>query len=100
MKATIDFDEALYRRLKIEAVRRNCSITDLIAEGVRRVLDARPAAAPGVDTAAGWQPSWLGMLRDYAHEAEGHDMRAIRQSIATARTFDRDLARLPGTRQL
>ena len=40
MKATIDFDDALYRRLKVEAARRGRTVRELVAEGVRYVLDA------------------------------------------------------------
>jgi hypothetical protein len=85
MKATIDFDEALYRRLKIEAARRNRTIRDLIAEGVRHVLDAPAATARAADDAVEWQPSWFGALGKYGNVAGAHDMPAIRNSIARAR---------------
>lgn len=39
MKATIDFDDQLYRRLKIEVARRGRTVRELVAEGVRYVLD-------------------------------------------------------------
>ena len=83
MKATIEFDDALYRRLKVEAARRGRTIRDLVADGVRRVLglpqpnDARPEPA-----------EWFGSLRDYAANAGGlgvHDLAAIRESIARGR---------------
>lgn len=34
MKATIDFDGQLYRRLKVEAARRGRTVRELVAEGV------------------------------------------------------------------
>lgn len=39
MKATIEFDDRLYRRLKIEAASRNKKIREMVEEGVRMVLD-------------------------------------------------------------
>ncbi len=58
MKATIEFDDTRYRRLKIEAARRGRTVRELVADGVRHVLDA-PADAPrpGEDPAearVGW----------------------------------------------
>ena len=82
MKATIDFDEGLYRRLKIEAARRGQTVRELVAEGVRYVLGqtASPAAAPERPTA------WYGALRDYAPNAKGdHDLTSIRRSIGRRR---------------
>ena len=88
MKATIDFDDALYRRLKMEAARRGRTVRDLVAEGVRRVLDS-PAEAP--PPALGTErPSWVGSLRRYAPNAGGvHDMDAVRENIARAREAER-----------
>jgi hypothetical protein len=45
MKATIEFEERLYRRLKAEAALRGRTVKELVAEGVRRVLDAPEAPA-------------------------------------------------------
>ena len=45
MKATIEFDEALYRRLKVEAAKRGRTVRELVAEGVRHVLDSPPSTA-------------------------------------------------------
>lgn len=81
MKATIDFDDALYRRLKVEAARRGVTIRDLVAQGVRYVLGT-PPAVPGEDA----KPQWLGALRKYSANAEGrHDLAAVRASIARGR---------------
>ena len=86
MKATIDFDDALYRRLKIEAARRNRSIRDLIAEGVRRVLDAPTSLHTDPSGASSkWNPSWLGSLGKYGASVKQHDMGSIRRSIARGR---------------
>jgi plasmid stability protein len=85
MKATIEFDDRLYRRLKIEAARRGRTIRDLVQEGVRAILDQPPAPAPDGDAGAG-EPEWFGSLRAFARHAEGaHDLEAIRRSIAEGR---------------
>ncbi len=85
MKATIDFDDALYRRLKVEAARRGRSIRDLVADGVRHVL-----SNPGTSDDTPPPPitaSAFGSLRAYAKNAGGdHDMASIRRSIAKGRT--------------
>ncbi|MBK8250457.1 MAG: hypothetical protein IPK85_24125 [Gemmatimonadetes bacterium] len=87
MKATIDFDEHLYRRLKVEAARRGRTVRELMAEGVRLVLDApAPAEAPDASArAADWRPAWFGALESHARAVEDHSMPAIRSSIAAGR---------------
>ena len=81
MKATIDFDESLYRRLKVEAARRGRTVRELVAEGVRYVLGM---AEPPAEREA--PEEWVGSLRDYAANAHGkHDLAAMRRSIARAR---------------
>jgi hypothetical protein len=81
MKATIDFDESLYRHLKVEAARRGRTVRELVAEGVRYVLGL---AEPPDE--AGAREEWVGSLRDYAANARGkHDLAAMRRSIARAR---------------
>ena len=83
MKATIDLDEALYRRLKVEAARRGRTVREMVAEGIRAVIDAPPIAdAPGDQAKA---PGWFGVLHSYATRAEQHDLDAMRASIARAR---------------
>lgn len=47
MKAIIDFDEGLYRRLETEAARGGRTVAALVAEGVRYVLGDREINAPG-----------------------------------------------------
>lgn len=85
MKATVEFDDALYRRLKVEAARRGRTIRDLVSEGVRRALDAPPADAEGSTSGAVPAP-WFGILHGYARHARGrHDLGAIRKSIARGR---------------
>ena len=84
MKATIDFDDALYRRLKIEAVRRGRTIRELVTEGVARVLESPTRPAPAGPP--GDAPKWYGSLQRYAANARGkHDMDAVRASIARGR---------------
>ena len=84
MKATIDFEPALYRRLKMEAARRGRTIRDLVADGVRRVL-AAPAATEGAPPDQ--RPAkWFGMLKGHAPSARGrHDLAAMRRSIGRGR---------------
>jgi hypothetical protein len=84
MKATIEFDDALYRRLKVEAARRGRTVRELVAEGVRHVLDSPPSTANADDTAA-WQPAWFGSLGSYGTAVEEHSMRAVKRSIARGR---------------
>jgi hypothetical protein len=82
MKATIEFDDALYRRLKVEAARRGRTIRDLVDEGVRVVLSGHTAKT--VKPPAG---EWYASLRRYADHAGGeHDMSAVRGSIARKRS--------------
>lgn len=96
MKTTIDFDDALYRRLEIEAARRGRTVRDLVADGVRRVLDTPDAQLAESGVAAGTEvlparplPSWVGALRDYARNANGvHDLASIRANIAAKRAAE------------
>ena len=87
MKATIDFDEHLYRRLKIEAARRGRTVRDLVSEAVRQVLDG-PAPTDAGSSDVEWAPTWLGSLSQYAHNAQDHSMESVRKSIARGRTRD------------
>ncbi len=84
MKATIDFDEGLYRRLKVEAARRGRTVRDLVAEGVRHVLGIPEAAAPAVQ-----EESWFGVLGPYGRKQSSHDLEAMRASVARGRTRKR-----------
>lgn len=85
MKATIDFDGTLYRRLKVEAARRGQTIRELVAEGVRYVLDTPAPRAP--QSSANAAPAWLGMLEPYAANADGkHNLSAVRASITRRRS--------------
>lgn len=82
MKATIDFEETLYRRLKVEAARRGSTIRELIQEGVRYVLDVPPPTAPKHKP----DQQWFATLREYAANAGGaHGLPAMRRSIAKKR---------------
>ena len=83
MKATIDLDESLYRRLKVEAVRRGRTVRELVAEGIRAVIDA-PAVADSVSDGT-QAPGWFGSLSAYAGRAQEHDLDAMRASIAHGR---------------
>ena len=89
MKATVEFDDALYRRLKVEAARRGRTIRDLIADGVRHVLGLPQPKDAGPEPV-----EWFGSLRDYAANAGGvHDLAAMRESIARGRGRGRGLRR-------
>ena len=86
MKATIDFDESLYRRLKMEAARRGRTVRDLVAEGVRHVLGLSPLRQGGARADTSDAGKWVGSLRRYAGNAGGaHDLASIRRSIAKGR---------------
>ena len=85
MKATVEFDDALYRRLKVEAARRGRTIRDLVADGVRHVLGLPQPKDAGPEPA-----EWFGSLRDYAANAGGvHDLTAMRESITRGRGLRR-----------
>ena len=91
MKATIDFDDALYRRLKVEAARRGRTVRDLVADAVRHALDApqdsqsdaRDASRPDV-----WRPQWFASLDQYARTVDKHDSAAIRESVERGRVAE------------
>ncbi len=88
MKATIDFEERLYRRLKIEAARRGRTIRELVEDGVRYVLDLPQEAPVGEEQST--EPKWFGSLNKYAANASGrHDLAAMRASIAAQRNTRR-----------
>lgn len=87
MKATIDFDDQLYRRLKIEAARRGRTVRELVSEGVRYVLDGEPPAQEPVVTADG-APPWFGVLGEYARGVSDHSMAAVRASVAASHAGD------------
>ncbi len=90
MKATIDFDPVLYRRLKVEAARRGRTVRDLVAEGVELVLERLEAHTETPDVSSSvdeWRPAWLGSLRQYAANANGkHDLASMRASVARGRS--------------
>ena len=90
MKATIDFDEELYRRLKVEAARRGRTVREMVAEGVRYVLDGEASSKDSTETtpAGEWRPAWFGVLRPWAAAVDEHDMDAVRESIARGRADD------------
>ena len=84
MKATIDFDQALYRRLKVAAAQRGRTVKDLVAEGIRAVLREPPASPAEAPNRA--RPAWFGSLRGYAKKAAGkHDLASMRESVARGR---------------
>ncbi len=83
MKATIDLDEELYRRLKVEAARRGRTVRALVAEGIRFVIESPDSVSIARDE----RPSteWFGTLSGYAENADTHDLGAMRESIARRR---------------
>ncbi len=88
MKVTIEIDDALYRQLKAAAALQGRNVKELVAEGVRRVLE-RPMvdASEGVgapEPAA--MPAWFGCLQSYAHNASGdRELASMRESVARGR---------------
>ncbi len=89
MKATIDFDDQLYRRLKVEAAKQGRTVRELVTEGVRYVLDGEPHASPPDPQADGAPQRWFGVLSDYARAVGEHSLPAIRASVASARAPER-----------
>jgi hypothetical protein len=87
MKATIEFDDALYRRLKIEAVKRGRTVRELVADGVLHVLNAPSTVTPSDPDAdaSTWRPSWLGSLSRYGRAVSDHTPAAVRESVARGR---------------
>ncbi|MEO7458268.1 MAG: hypothetical protein ABIY52_18560 [Gemmatimonadaceae bacterium] len=83
MKATIDLDEALYRRLKMEAARRGRTVRELVAEGIRIVIESPDHTGATTDEQA--NSEWFGALSAYAANADVHDLAAMRTSIARGR---------------
>jgi plasmid stability protein len=91
MKATIDLDDALYRRLKVEAARRGRTIRELVADGVERVLETPVDTINDGPVPEASPAPWFGALHDYAENAAGgdHGLAAMRRSIAAGRRKDR-----------
>ena len=83
MKATIDLDETLYRRLKVEAARRGRTVHELVADGIRAVIDA--PGRPDPDITPHQTAQWYGALSAYGAKASTHDLDAVRGSIARGR---------------
>jgi hypothetical protein len=49
MKATVEFDDQLYKELKLTAIHRGRTIKDLLNEGIRLILNSKeplPASTP------------------------------------------------------
>lgn len=44
MRSTFDLPDELLKRAKIAAVKRGTTLRDLVAEGLRRVLNEKPSA--------------------------------------------------------
>lgn len=89
MKATVEFDDQLYRRLKAEAAMQGRSVKELVTEGVRRVLDEPPQDVAAPEAEAAGSEAWYGVLRPYAGKARGrHDLQAMRESIARGRRYE------------
>lgn len=82
MKATIDLDDTLYRRLKVEAARRGRTVRELVADGIRAVLDT---PAPLEAKVASEPPNWYGALSTYGKKVEDHSVEAMRSSITRRR---------------
>lgn len=80
MKATINIDDALYRRLKMEAARRGRTVRDLVTQGITHVLETPPArAANRVQVPAeAWQPEWFASLARYGRAVDDHAIEAVR----------------------
>lgn len=84
MKTTIDIDDALYRRLEVEAARRGRSVRDLVAEGIRAVLHP---PVPGEADKSGSPDSarWYGVLKAYGNKVRDHSLDSMRSSTLRGR---------------
>lgn len=104
MKATIDIDATVYRRLKVEAARRGRTIRDLYrVPHVAAVVALRALLADPRVHATGVAHEVLNEAGD-TEDAPGLMDRLIhgdyQQSGATLLTFDRDASSLTGARLL
>jgi hypothetical protein len=66
--------------LKVEAARRGRTVRELVAEGIRIVIDAPDIVGVSGDDRA--KPEWFGALNAYAANAVLRDLGAMRASIA------------------
>jgi len=48
MKTTLNIDDEVMQRLREEAARRKCTMSELVEAGLRRVLSDRPAGDKGL----------------------------------------------------
>ncbi|OGA53841.1 MAG: hypothetical protein A3G24_04700 [Betaproteobacteria bacterium RIFCSPLOWO2_12_FULL_62_13] len=59
MKTTVELSDELFRKVKAEAALRGRKLKDLVAEGLRHVLETPPAAG-----GAGGRPSLHDLMKD------------------------------------
>lgn len=76
METTLHIDDAVMRRLRVEAARRGTTASALAEAGIRRLLDAAPQAAAGPD-APPPLPTWNGG----APAIDAADREAIRAAL-------------------
>jgi hypothetical protein len=90
MRTTIDLDDALYGRLKMEAARRGRTVPELVAEGIANVLNSPTNAARSDEPShsAGWRPAWFGTLGRYTRVTSDHSMAVVREGVARKRRRD------------
>ncbi|MCY4655029.1 MAG: hypothetical protein OXC95_17920 [Dehalococcoidia bacterium] len=50
MKATLDIDDEVMRRLRKEAIRRRTTVSELVEDGLRHILDGCRKATPDKDS--------------------------------------------------
>lgn len=82
MRTTLSIDDDLYRRAKAAAALRGSSVTSLIEEALRRVLDSPATAAPVPD---------LPVARETGGPLPGvdlHDARALAAVLDEGRSVD------------
>jgi hypothetical protein len=82
MRTTLSIDDDLYRRAKAAAALRGSSVTSLIEEALRRVLDSPATAAPVPD---------LPVARETGGPLLGvdlHDARALAAVLDEGRSVD------------
>jgi len=86
MKATLDIPDALYRRVKSKSALAGHPVREvairLFSEWVERPIED----APATKKAPAKLPPWFGVVKRYAANVDRHDMAAVRESIAQARS--------------
>lgn len=90
MKATIDIPDLLYRQVKAKSALEGQPIRlvaiDLFSAWVKASPEVKAEHKADVSCKAGPLPPWFGVARSFASKVHSHDMDAVRESVALARS--------------